>query len=140
MKKQTAEEMKKLGATREEIYKAEKLRQLLKSKDKKSLLHWYRDIACVINAGVPWLTREDFTRINNDINGNPRYVIHFLNCLPTTWNTPENKYKYANAIKLMNKIGGKKYHNKSYGGGIVFQSYSIDELIKSIEEIKAKTV
>lgn len=27
----------------------------------------------------------------------------------------------------MNKIGGRKYHVKSFGGGIVFQSYNLAE-------------
>lgn len=67
-----------------------------------------------------------FTRINNDINGNPRYVIHFLEVAKT----------YERAIKLANKIGGRKYHNKRYGGGLVFQSYSLDELTKHLNEIK----
>jgi len=30
------------------------------------------------------------------------------------------------------KIGGRRYHNKSYGGGIVFQSYNIEETEKEI--------
>ncbi len=67
-----------------------------------------------------------FTRVNNDVNGNPRYVCHFLNIADD----------YAAAVKLANKIGGRKYHNKSYGGGIVFQSYNIDRTAEKISEIK----
>lgn len=83
-----------------------------------------------------------WTRINNDTNGNPRYVCHFLNLL-----TEQEKYRdYANegttgidavvnsldnqynlAVKRANKLGGRKFHNKQYGGGIVFQSYNIKE-------------
>lgn len=94
----------------------------------------------------------DFTRVNNDVNGNPRYVCHFLNLL----NANERGYtyageeidnskpvlnldisaKYALAVKKANKIGGRKYHNKQYGGGIVFQSYNIDETERAIIEIK----
>jgi hypothetical protein len=29
--------------------------------------------------------------------------------------------KYAQALKRAKQLGGKKYHNKKYGGGIVFQ-------------------
>lgn len=66
-----------------------------------------------------------FTRIDNDINGNPRYVCHFLNIAGD----------YAAAVKLANTIGGKKYHTKKYGGGIVFQSYNIEETERRILEI-----
>jgi len=68
----------------------------------------------------------NFKRINNDINGNPRYVCHFLNIADD----------YSTAVKLANKIGGRKYHNKKYGGGIVFQSYNIDATAQKINEIK----
>jgi len=39
-------------------------------------------------------------------------------------------------VSLMKKIGGKNVHNKQYGGGIVFQSYSLPETIADIERIK----
>ena len=68
----------------------------------------------------------NFTRIDNDINGNPRYVCHFLNIADN----------YETAVKMANKIGGRKYHTKKYGGGIVFQSYNIGGLAKRIEELK----
>ena len=69
-----------------------------------------------------------FTRINNDINGNPRYVCHFLHIAND----------YQTAVKLANKIGGKKFHNKQYGGGIVFQSYNIADTSNRIQELKNK--
>ena len=78
----------------------------------------------------------DWTRINNDTNGNPRYVLHFLNLCTRTeldadpWIPTGNKY--AIAVKRANNIGGKKYHTKSYGGGIVFQSYSLEDTENSI--------
>ena len=79
---------------------------------------------------------EDFTRINNDTNGNPRYVIHFLNCMPDIegWNNDTLSNKYGMTCRLMNKIGGRKYHNKSYGGGIVFQSYNLERTMRAIKE------
>ena len=67
----------------------------------------------------------DWTHIDNDTNGNPRYVCHFL--------AIDNDYSIA--VKLANKIGGRKYHNKSYGGGIVFQSYNIENTEKAIKEL-----
>lgn len=79
----------------------------------------------------------EFTKINNDINGNPRYVVHFFSLLTETENNSnlsiDNKYKLA--LNRAKKIGGKKYHNKKYGGGIVFQSYNIKDLENSIKTI-----
>jgi hypothetical protein len=75
----------------------------------------------------------EFTRINNDVNGNPRYVTHFLN-IPLDADVSINE-RYALACKKANTIGGKKYHTKSFGGGIVFQSYNLDTLIKDIKEL-----
>jgi hypothetical protein len=74
-----------------------------------------------------------FTRINNDVNGNPRYAIHFLDLI----NSEENQFlpfakKYEYALKKAKKIGGRKYDNKQYGGGIVFQSYNLQDLEKKI--------
>lgn len=71
------------------------------------------------NAGI------DFLRIDNDINGNPRYVCHYLNIADN----------YSEAIKKANSIGGRKYHTKRYGGGVVFQSYNIEDTAKRIKEI-----
>ncbi len=81
-----------------------------------------------------FIKESDFTRVNSDINGNPRYVIHFLRCCPDSWKKgiPE---RYEATCKLMNKIGGRKFHNKQYGGGIVFQSHSIPKTITAIENI-----
>lgn len=95
----------------------------------------------------------EFTRVNNDTNGNPRYVCHFLD-IPLTEQEKDSvdnpkprlgKYgeiikdnrfgierHYDLAVKKANSIGGKKYHNKQYGGGIVFQSYNIQQTEKDI--------
>ena len=83
---------------------------------------------------------EKFTRISNDVNGNPRYVVHFLELIndEERISIPFNK-KYQYAVKKANKIGGKKYDNKSYGGGIVFQSYNIEKTWNDIQRIKNTT-
>lgn len=70
-------------------------------------------------------TITDLTRVTNDINGNPRYVINYL--------LIDNDYEIA--IKLAKRIGGRKYRAKDYGGGIVFTSYNIYDLIDSINTI-----
>lgn len=83
-----------------------------------------------------------WTRINNDTNGNTRYVLHFLN-LNTRAELDavpwiDVSQKYAIAVKRANCIGGKKFHNKQYGGGIVFQSHSLEDTERSILDILAK--
>ena len=67
-----------------------------------------------------------FTRINNDTNGNPRFVIHYLQLADS----------YERALFLARALGGRKFHNKQYGGGIAFQSYNTEALKARIESIK----
>jgi hypothetical protein len=55
-------------------------------------------------------------RTRNDFNGNPRYIVHFLAVAP----------KYDQALAKIKKIGGRRYRGKDFGGGLVFQSYSVD--------------
>jgi hypothetical protein len=69
----------------------------------------------------------NWTRIDNDTNGNPRYVIHFLDLLTEAEKQEYNPKAYEIALVRAKKIGGKKFHNKQYGGGIVFQSYNIQQ-------------
>lgn len=84
---------------------------------------------------------DDFTRINNDANGNPRYVIHFLQLLTDAEkNTVPFNKQYDLAVKRANKVGGKKYHTKQYGGGIVFQSYNTQNKADQINDLLKKTV
>lgn len=71
----------------------------------------------------------NWTKLKHDVNGNPRYVCSWLEFGTET---------YAEAIKLANTIGGKKYHNKIFGGGIVFKSFNINhetKLIKAFYEL-----
>lgn len=84
----------------------------------------------------------EFTRINNDVNGNPRYVCHFLSLLKeeekaNNWDVDISE-KYNRAIKRAKEIGGRKFHNKQYGGGIVFQSYNIADTEKQIKDLLNK--
>lgn len=79
-------------------------------------------------------TQIEFTRVNNDINGNPRYVCHFLNLLKDT-DEGDISQKYRIALNRAKEIGGKKFHNKQYGGGIVFQSYNLYDTEKSINKL-----
>ena len=74
----------------------------------------------------------EFTRVNNDFCGNPRFVTHFFSFLKEDEQTLSN---YNLAVKRANKLGGKKYRGSDFGGGIVFQSYDLDGLRKRIIEI-----
>ena len=62
-------------------------------------------------------------RVDNDVNGNPRYVVHFLSLSDN----------YNEALSQARKIGGKKYRAKWFGGGIVFSSYNLNEDLKMME-------
>lgn len=100
-----------------------------------------------------FITPDDFTRVNNDINGNPRYVCHFLKLIKDSDESElENDFaatlkqrpfaivglKYDLALERSRKFRGRKYHTKSFGGGIVFQSYNLSDLCNSINELLNK--
>lgn len=80
-----------------------------------------------------------FTRVNSDGNGNPRFVCHFLNLNTNDelhakeWIDVSRKYNLA--LSRAHPIGGRKFHNKQYGGGIVFVSYSLDETVERINHV-----
>ena len=72
-------------------------------------------------------------RIPNDVNGNPRYVVDFYDLGIGLWD-------YDNINKL---YGFNKYRAKWFGGGVVFQSYNIEDTlnyaldkVKEIEAVK----
>jgi len=108
------------------------------------ILTWHKEVldncsnARLFPHGMSWildfdLTKENFTRINNDTNGNPRYVTSFLNLLSDYENynlglSIDGKYNLA--LRKAKSLGGKKFNNKLYGGGIVFGSvFNLDDLV-----------
>ena len=71
-----------------------------------------------------------WTKIRHDGNGNPRFVCHFLNFVSEadrqvaeTMGLGRVDYLYSMALARARKLGGRRYHTKAYGGGIVFQCY-----------------
>jgi len=79
---------------------------------------------------------SDFTRIKNDVNGNPRYVCHFLNLDVHGWQSNiDLSQRYKIALALAKTLGGRKFHNKQYGGGIVFQCYNLPQLCERINAL-----
>jgi len=76
------------------------------------------------------MNKIKFTSIKNNVNGNPRVVCHYLNFIKSC----ESSKNYDLAVKRANKLGGRKFHNKQYGGGIVFECFNTDELERKINE------
>lgn len=68
----------------------------------------------------------DALDVGYDTNGNRRHVVHFLPIYNAIANRTGMSYSalserpYAIALDAMRAIGGKKYHNRKYGGGISF--------------------
>ena len=81
------------------------------------------------------ITQENFTRINNDSNGNPRYVCHFLNFSSPVDRDADSTVRYSLAVHRARKLGGKRFHNKQYGGGIVFQCFNLQDLCDMINKL-----
>ena len=85
----------------------------------------YKEITTVKNE------RIKVFRIKNDVNGNPRYVVHFSDL-------GIKLSDYDNINKL---YGFKKYRAGWFGGGVVFQSYNIEDTLNyaldKVEEVNA---
>lgn len=75
----------------------------------------------------------EYTRINNDKNGNPRYVFHFLAFLGLEQGSILERYNIA--LKKSRTLGGKAYRGKDFGGGIVIQTYDLDATIERINRL-----
>ena len=74
----------------------------------------------------------DLYRVDSDVNGNPRYVIHFT-AVPFRDKLPEeshlsffNVHQYFAAKVLY----GKKYRAKWFGGGVVFSTYNLKDTLR----------
>ncbi len=65
-------------------------------------------------------------RINNDVNGNPRFVVHYLDILS------DGEHGFDMALKNAKKVGGRVYRAKWFGGGIVFSSYNVRNTLETI--------
>ena len=66
-------------------------------------------------------------RIDNDTNGNPRYVVHFIDL----------GIKLKDYDKINKLYGFKKYTAKWFGGGVVFQSYNIEDTLNfALDKVK----
>jgi hypothetical protein len=72
--------------------------------------------------------QEQMQRVDNDVNGNPRYVLHYL--------AFDNDYDTAKDIA--NSLGWSVYRAKSHGGCFVGQSYSTEADAHYIAKAKAR--
>lgn len=81
------------------------------------------------------------SQIDNDSNGNPRYVCHFLDIVNDRDKHPDCTISelYEIALRKARRYGGKKYHTRRYGGGIAFASYSRHEVENYITNLKNQT-
>jgi len=65
---------------------------------------------------------HDFFRVNNNRNGEPRYVIHFL----------AFANEYGKAHKIANRLGFRVYRGREFGGGFACQSWNLENTAERI--------
>jgi hypothetical protein len=82
----------------------------------------------------------DFFRVNNDVNGNPRYVIHYMAFLPERNSQYETindlTHGYETARQVARSLGFRKYTGKDFGGGFVGMSYNLENEAEAIIEAR----
>ena len=77
------------------------------------------EINLTLKDGKPVVVQQ----VNNDACGNPRYVIHYLNIASN----------YSDALDIAKqKVRGKKYAAKWYGGGVVFSTYNLEHTLETL--------
>ena len=79
---------------------------------------------------LDYRTAEDlghaFYRVDNDVNGNPRYVIHYL----------AFSLDYDKAVSAARSIGFRRYRARAFGGGFVGQSYDLESTARDIIAVR----
>lgn len=65
----------------------------------------------------------EFYRVNNDVNGNPRYVVDFYHFVDMDYSV-SFELRFEQAHTNAKKVGGSKYRGEDFGGGVVLQSYN----------------
>lgn len=86
------------------------------------------------------MNHTQVTRIKNDMNGNPRHVVHWLALEPETGRDKIREEmtlseRYERVLRAARRLGGRKFHNKTFGGGVVFQAYECEmqEIINRVQ-------
>ena len=84
---------------------------------------------CYISPKLEEQFKDDFFRVNNDSNGNPRYVIHYLAFL----NDSElGMGGYDRAKQRANNLGFRVYRGKDFLGGFVTTSFNLESDVEAI--------
>ena len=72
------------------------------------------------------LNSRHAVRLRNDVNGNPRFCLHWTFLEGTHNHGIDITHRYARVLREAKKLGGRKHHTKSFGGGVVFQCYEFE--------------
>ena len=78
---------------------------------------------CHLDHKIAEQLQYEFYRVNNDSNGNPRYVIHWL---------AFGADNYSEALNLAKSLGFNAYRGREFGGGFVTSSYNLENEAESI--------
>lgn len=85
----------------------------------------------------------EITEINSNSKGHPRYVVHWLSCEPEEGCDALRSRltlteRYERVLREARKVGGKRFHCREYGGGVVFVSFNPQQdVLDRVEKIKA---
>ena len=73
-------------------------------------------------------------KVPSNANGHPRYVVHFLDMLPSDRKRPPHSLisELDYNIKLFNSVGLNKYRAKWFGGGLVFTSFNVESSLNEM--------
>ena len=88
---------------------------------------------CYISPNLEAQFNDEFYSVNNDSNGHPRYVTHYLAFLN------DNELgigDYDIAKQRAKKLGFKVYRGKDFGGGFVTTSFNLENDIERIIEAR----
>ena len=80
----------------------------------------------------PEVQLPSLKQVKNDMYGNERYVVHWHSVL--TEKEYDDKRTYEYAVRKANKVGGRKFQNRQYGGGIVFYGNE-ESVIKTVMKL-----
>ena len=117
------------------LYDGHPEKVIAKTRDAEFVILQFTDIE-----GAPVPEKLEMTRVKNDANGNARHVVHFLQLLTLEEKSANValKDRYVIALARARTIGGRKFHNKQYGGGIVFQCYGAGDIAPDISRVTGR--
>lgn len=72
---------------------------------------------------------QRFTRMKNDVNGNPIYYIGIYELADLAGVSVEE------LPELAKKVGFKKYRGKKYGTGFTVQSYNVSYTVERLKDL-----